>query len=180
MTDSHDIRASGYVLGILSEAERADVEKLASRDPALANRIAWWTDCFSPLSSVGKEISPPDGLLEEIEQRVDRQDAAGGGVSVTIRESEGRWIDIAPGARKKHLYFDEESRTTAFLIELDPGATLPEHNHSGTEDCLVISGDFTIGDLTLNAGDFHAAFIASRHAPCRTEHGCRLFIKAAA
>lgn len=180
LTESNDIRASEYALGMLSEAERASVEDLATQDPALAKQIAWWTDCFSPLSTAGEEISPPDDLFAQIEQRLDRQDAAGGGNSVTIREAEGQWIDIAPGVRKKHLYFDEKSRAAAFLIDLDPGASLSEHNHNGTEDCLVISGDFSIGELQLNAGDFHAAFIASRHAPCRTDNGCRLFIKSAA
>ena len=180
MTVSNDIRASEYALGMLSEGERLRIEELAASDTDLAERIVWWTNCFAPLSSGGKEIAPPDGLLEQIEERLDRQKLAGGGGSVTIRETEGRWIEIAPGARKKHLYYDDKSRAEAFLIELDPGASLPEHDHDGTEDWLVIAGDFVIGDLRLKAGDFHAAFAASKHAPCRSEAGCRLFIKAAA
>lgn len=156
------------------------VDELAAKDPDLAHRIAWWINCLSPLFTDSEENSPPEDLLERIEVRLDRQDAAGGGGSVTVRNTEGRWIEIAPGARKKHLYYDENSRSEAFLIELDPGATLPEHDHDGTEDCLVISGDFSIGNLKLTAGDFHAAFVASRHAPCRSNNGCRLFIKAAA
>lgn len=156
------------------------IEEQAIRDPELAARIAWWTNCFSPLSLAGEDIDPPDDLLSKIEERLDRQHAAGGGGSTTIRETEGRWVEIAPGARKKHLYYDDKSRSEAFLIDLDPGARLPEHGHEGTEDCLVISGDFSIGDLRLKAGDFHAAFTASRHAACRSESGCRLFIKAAA
>ena len=180
MTDSNEILASDYALGMLTKGERMSVEQSAAGDIALAARIAWWVNCFSPLSNSGEEVAPPEDLLEKIEEQLNRQDDAGGGGSVTIRDTEGRWIEIAPGARKKHLYYDDRSRSEAFLIELDPGAALPEHDHDGTEDCLVISGDFSIGDLNLKAGDFHAAFIASRHAPCRSESGCRLFIKAAA
>lgn len=180
MTDSNDIRASEYALGMLSERERMQIEDLADKDEDLAKRIAWWMNCFAPLSADFAEISPPGNLLDQIEKQLDRQDNAGGGGSVTIRECEGRWIEIAPGARKKHLYYDDKSGSEAFLIELAPGATLSEHAHEGTEDCLVISGDFSIGDLKLKAGDFHAAFAASKHAPCRSEAGCRLFIKAAA
>ena len=180
MTETSDSRASKYALGLLSEGERMRIEELAAKDPDLAKRIAWWRNCFSSLTSAGDEISPPDGLLEQIEEQLDRQEKAGARGSVTIRETEGRWIEIAPGARKKHLYHDDKSQSEAFLLELDPGAALPEHDHDGTEDCLVISGDFSIGDLILKAGDFHAAFMASRHAPCRTESGCRLFIKTAA
>jgi len=172
--------ASEYALGLLTEAERLRVENDALIDEALAERIAWWTECFSPLSSPSAEVPPPAHLLKNIEDRIDRQYASGGGQSVTIRNNEGRWIEIAPGARRKHLYFDQQSGAEAFLIELDGGASLPEHNHDGTEDCLVIEGDFSIGELRLSAGDFHAAFAASRHAPCRSENGCRLFIKAAA
>ncbi len=177
---SNDIRASEYALGMLSHGERTLVEEDAARDPELAARIAWWTDCFSPLSAANDEIDPPGYLFDRIEQLLDRQAAAGGGGSVTVRESEGQWIEIAPGARKKHLYYDDKSCSEAFLIDLDPGAHLPEHGHDGTEDCLVLSGDFSIGDLKLKAGDFHAAFLASRHAACRSDTGCRLFIKAAA
>ncbi len=180
LIESNDIRASEYALGILSEGERMRVEEDAARDPELAARIAWWTDCFSPLSAASEEIEPPNGLLERISELLDRQHAAGGGGSITVREMEGQWIEIAPGARKKHLYYDDKSCSEAFLIDLDPGAHLPEHGHEGTEDCLVISGDFSIGDLKLKAGDFHAAFLASRHPTCRSETGCRLFIKAAA
>ena len=178
MTKSIDIQASEYALGILTEGERMRIETLAAQDPILAERIAWWTKCFSPLSTQSEEIAPPDDLLARIEERLDRQDDAGFGGSVTVREPEGDWIEIAPGARRKHLYYDDMAQAEAFLIELDAGANLPEHNHKGTEDCLVISGDFLIGDLQLNAGDFHAAYVASQHCLCRSEQGCRLFIKA--
>lgn len=180
MTNPIDIRASEYALGLLTEGERVRIEEEATRDAGLAERIAWWIHCLSPLTDFGEEVEPPANLLDQIEDQLDRQRAAGGGASVTVRDTEGRWIEIAPGARKKHLYYDDKSRSAAFLIDLDPGATLPGHAHEGTEDCLVISGDFTIGELKLKAGDFHAAFLASQHAPCRTDKGCRLFIKAAA
>ena len=180
MTQSNDIAASEYVLGMLSQSERTRVEERIPQDPNLAARIAWWSDCFLPLSTAGAESPPPDSLFAQIEGHLDRESDAGGGGSVTIRDEEGQWFEISPGARKKHLYYDERSRSEAYLLELAPGCQLSQHEHDGTEDCLVLSGDFSIGDLRLKAGDFHAAFIASIHAPIRSEMGCRLFIKAAA
>lgn len=180
MSDWQEIFASEYALGISSDADIARAEALMAQDEKFADLVAWWIDCFSPLLGACDEIDPPSDLFAKIEKQIDRQTAMGGGASVTVRESEGRWVEIAPGARRKHLYFDKKSCSEAFLIELDAGATLPAHDHNDTEDCLVIAGDFAIGDLRLTAGDFHAAFSASRHAPCRSENGCRLFIKAAA
>lgn len=180
MNKSKDLLASEFALGLLSEGERLRVEEKASHDAELAERIWWWIECFAPLTASSAEIKPPAALFESIEQRIDRQEAAGGDGSVTVRQNEGRWLEIAPGARRKHLYYDQRSGSEAFLIDLDPGATLPEHDHDGTEDCMVIAGEFIIGDLRLKAGDFHAAFADSHHAPCRSESGCRLFVKAAA
>ncbi|MEO1251316.1 MAG: cupin domain-containing protein [Pseudomonadota bacterium] len=180
MNEAEAALASEYALGLLSQGERLEVEARIERDSAFADHVEWWIRCFAPLSSASREVKPPADLFDRIDEQIERQVAAGGGRSATIRASEGRWIEIAPGARKKTLYYDEQSQSEAFLIELEAGASLPQHDHDGTEDCLVISGDFSIGDLKLSAGDFHAAFAASRHAPCRSEEGCQLFIKAAA
>lgn len=180
MTQSNDVKASEYVLGMLTPQERSRIESEARADPELAERIAWWTNNFQSLSAGIDEVTPPADLLDNIEKRIDRQDNAGVGASLTIRTSEGTWLEIAPGVRKKHLYFDAGSDSEAYLIEMDPGADFPDHDHAGTEDCMVISGDFSIGTLKLNAGDFHAAFRSSTHAESHSENGCLLFIKAAA
>ncbi len=180
--DAMDIEeiAANYALGALSSAENARIEKELASNPALAQRVEEWTRRFAPLLEDSEEVAPPPELLSRIESAIDRQQASGSINSVTIRENEGDWIAIAPGIRKKILYRDAKAVKEAYLLDFDAGAGLPEHDHHATEDCLVLSGDFWIGDLELTAGDFHAAFAHSGHAPCRSEKGCRLFIKAAA
>lgn len=180
MDNHHEGLAASYALGILSQVDRSQVEEQMKKDAAFAQAVGEWVYRFAPLLSESDAVEPPADVFAKIEEAIARQTASGAHASVTIRADEGRWIKIAPGARKKFLYFDEQARSEAFLIELDAGASLPDHDHNATEDCLVMSGDFIIGDLKLKAGDFHAAFTASRHAPCRSQTGCRLFIKAAA
>ncbi|NOX83508.1 MAG: hypothetical protein GXP06_11090 [Alphaproteobacteria bacterium] len=172
--------AANYSLGALSGEEHARVEAEIASNPAMAQLVMEWQDRFAPLFDSTEEVTPPAHVLERLDAALDRQAASGSRNSVTIRDNEGSWIAIAPGIRKKILYLDEAVRKEAYLLDFDAGASLPEHNHHATEDCLVISGDFRIGDLQLKAGDFHAAFAASQHLTCRSEHGCRLFIKAAA
>jgi len=172
--------AANYVLGVLSRKERAAVEAQMASDPAMARYVKEWADRFAPLFDGAKEIEPPEEVFSKIESAIDRRIASGADTSVTIREDEGDWVTIAPGVQKKRLYLDDHAQKEAYLLDFKPGAGMPEHDHHATEDCLVLAGDFWIGDLQLKAGDFHAAFAPSQHLPCRSEHGCRLFIKAAA
>ena len=172
--------AANYALGALSSEENARLEAEMASNPVLAQLASEWVDRFAPLYADSEEVDPPAELFKRIETALDRQAASGSENSVTIREDEGDWTDIAPGVRKKILYLDAHASKQAYLLDFDAGAEMPEHDHHATEDCLILSGDFRIGDLHLTAGDFHAAFAHSQHAPCKSENGCRLFIKAAA
>ncbi len=177
MTSALEILASDYALDILSDADRQRAETRMSEDEAFAEQVAWWTNRFAPLLDQNEGETPPADLFAAIEERLNRQTASGSRASTTVRDKEGRWIVISPGVRRKHLFHDDADGVEAFLLELDPGASLPEHDHPGPEDCLVLSGDFIIGDLRLTAGDYHAAPANSGHACCRSESGCRLFIR---
>jgi len=172
--------AANYVLGVLSKKERATVGAQIASNPAIAQHVKEWADRLAPLFDDTKAIEPPEELFSKIESAIDRRIASGADSSITIRKDEGDWITIAPGVQKKRLYLDDHAQKEAYLLDFEPGVSLPEHHHHATEDCLVLAGDFWIGDLQLKAGDFHAAFAPSQHLPCRSEHGCRLFIKAAA
>ena len=48
------------------------------------------------------------------------------------------------------------------------------HNE-GHEECLVLEGDLTMGDLKLLAGDFHLAAKGSSHPAATTMSGCLLY-----
>lgn len=43
------------------------------------------------------------------------------------------------------------------LLRGEPGAKYPSHHHSAPEECYVVSCRIAVGNLVLNAGDFHHA-----------------------
>lgn len=93
--------------------------------------------------------------------------------SITIRADEGTWKTVAPGARTKAL------RGGAFLLEIDPHAVLPAHDHVDDEDMFVMRGSCHVGALSLNAGDYHHAKAGAHHGDVvASAHGCQLLIYA--
>jgi anti-sigma factor ChrR (cupin superfamily) len=94
--------------------------------------------------------------------------------SVTIRVDEGTWRTVAAGARTKKL------QRGTFLLELDPHAVLPAHDHDGGEDSFVVRGSCHIGALALNTGDFHHADAGAHHGDVvASAQGCLLLITVA-
>ena len=89
---------------------------------------------------------------------------------LTIRADE-KWNPIAPGVEIKNLYVDDASRTRSFLLRLQPGASLPEHEHSSDEECVMLEGEASLGRIVLRAGDYHAASKGARHGVLSTETG---------
>lgn len=94
--------------------------------------------------------------------------------SLTVRADEGTWKTVAPGVRTKKL------RRGSFLLELDPHAVLPAHDHDGGEDSFVVRGSCHIGALALNAGDYHHADAGAHHGDVvGSAEGCLLLITVA-
>jgi anti-sigma factor ChrR (cupin superfamily) len=64
-----------------------------------------------------------------------------------------------------------------FLIELEPHATVPAHDHEGGEDSYVVRGSCRIGALALDTGDFHHADVTAHHGDVvASDDGCLLLL----
>ena len=95
--------------------------------------------------------------------------------SVTVRSDEGTWKAIAPGARMKRL--TKDARRVVFLLDLEPNAIVPAHDHDAGEDSYVIRGSCQIGGLGLAQGDFHHSDGGSHHGDVvASSEGCLLLI----
>ena len=95
--------------------------------------------------------------------------------SRTVRADEGKWSSVAPGARMKVL--SKEAGRMTFLIDLDPHATVPAHDHDGGEDSYVVRGSCRIGALALDTGDFHHADATAHHGDVvASADGCLLLL----
>ena len=95
----------------------------------------------------------------------------------TIRSNEGKWIEILPNVEKKILNRDANTGIESYLLRMQPGSTLPVHDHDTDELCYVIEGELSFGDLHLKAGDYHFARKGSRHKPVTTATGTLLFLQ---
>ena len=180
MTDKD--RAADYVMGTLSAEERAEVERAAAADPALAHEIDTLSAQLSPLLLDAPEVEPPAGLFDRIKAKIAETAKPQGALagSRTVRAAEGRWDPVCPGIERKTLWHDREKGRITFLIRAQPGAEFPAHQHDDDEEAYVLSGDLSFDDLVLGAGDYHLARPGVRHPVGRTKGGCMLLLTAAA
>lgn len=99
----------------------------------------------------------------------------------TMLAKEGEWIEAFPGAQFKVLHDDGNGLDglLSYLIKLEAGVEMEGHGHPFDEECLMLEGDLTLGDITLNKGDFHYAEAGVMHGHLSTQNGCMAFIRGA-
>lgn len=119
-------------------------------------------------------VEPPPGLRSKVMERI-RYD---GDHFTTVQLAQG-WQELIPGIEFKRLCVDEQAGTKSFLLRARAGMSLPEHTHQGYEECLVLEGEFSMGDLTLRAGDYHAAAAGTTHPPSSTRTGVTVYLRSA-
>jgi hypothetical protein len=168
MSEDLDQTAAAYVLGIARGAARAAIETRLVGDQALQTRVKLWQDNFAE--------HPPREIFERIVAGID---AGAGEVpgTLTLRAGSGNWSEMAPGVTYTVLFEDPIAKRRSILVRALPGATYESHLHDqGHEECLVLEGDFMMGDLKLLPGDFHLAAKGSVHPPATTVSGCLLYL----
>lgn len=95
----------------------------------------------------------------------------------SISADEGVWEPIGiPGIEVKRLAVDAPRRVVSMLVRMAAGSSYPGHRHAGDEECYVVSGDISVGDRILRAGDYQLAAAGSVHGVQSTKNGCTLFI----
>ena len=121
----------------------------------------------------------PKGMQNRIRDRLlnrIRAQACGSN-STTIRSSDDRWHTVGPKLRLRVLHLDEAQQQVSFLLELAPGAVVPAHEHAIDEECIVVDGEVSIGDLRLRAGDFHLAHKGHAHGEMTSPKGSTLYLR---
>lgn len=69
--DDDRILAAEYVLGLLSAADRRDVETRLGGDVALRGEVAMWEESFADLAGPIPEVTPPDSVWRGIVAALD-------------------------------------------------------------------------------------------------------------
>jgi quercetin dioxygenase-like cupin family protein len=163
--------AEDYVLGALSLEERENLSKRLETNGALAAAVGEWESRLSPLALAGSVAPPPD-MLDRIEARIA---AAGSELpgTFTSRGEGAPWVEMIPGLKMRLLYRNEAARRQTILVRMEPNATFPEHGHDDQdEEIYILEGDLVIGELTLNAGDYHLARADRVHPQHWSRTGC--------
>ena len=80
-----------------------------------------------------------------------------------IRRDEGQWRNILPGVSIKILREDADERNQTTLWRLQPGASVPKHQHTQNEECLVLEGSIVHADVEYFAGDYLLSPIGMPH-----------------
>ena len=116
-------------------------------------------------------------LRDRVMQRVD--DAIDNTLHtfLTIRNSDGTWIEIAPKIKKKVLFENPETGTESYLLKAEPEGEVPSHVHEIDEHCLVLEGELSFDGIRLKAGDYHFAPAGSEHNVARTDVGALVYIQ---
>jgi anti-sigma factor ChrR (cupin superfamily) len=118
-------------------------------------------------------VAPPALVRTKVMEAI--RNVPGAHESRTVRAEEGKWSTLAPGARMKML--TREPGRMTFLVDLDPHATVPAHDHDGAEDSYVIRGSCHIGALGLGTGDFHHVEATAHHGDVvASADGCLLLL----
>ena len=131
-------------------------------------------DVLSKLLEATAPVAPPTGLRERVLARAqaDRDSY------VTVRGDRNTWRALSPGVEFKILLFDTQSHSKSFLLRAAAGSRFPGHAHQFFEECLVLEGELSIGDIHLRAGDFHGASIQATHGEAHTQNGVLVYLRA--
>lgn len=171
-----DIGAGEYVLGILGPEQLLRFEERLANEPELRKQVARWESLLSRLEP-GDRATPPADLWSRIERDLDQP--ASTPPFHTIRLDDGAWMPFRPGIERKLLHLDPATGTGSYLFRMQPGASIEGHRHERAEECLILEGDLTIGELRLNAGDYHVAEGGTIHPDLRSHGGAVMFVRGA-
>ena len=130
----------------------------------------------------GTVLRMRDNLMANIRLPENAQDqiVADSFDTVAASDTDG-WIEAFPGGSFKVLHGDMTipNSVLSYLIKLEPGFKMEGHGHPFDEETLMLEGDLTLGDIKLNAGDFHFAAAGVTHGNVSTKNGCVAFMRGA-
>lgn len=173
--------ASAHAVGASTAAEAARIEALAADDAGLRAELASFRDAAAAVA-IGQPSapSPSASVRAAVLAKVARTPQARPGGTAGSSEGflfrfrdEGEWQPTpVPGLRVKLLSVSKDLGHRTILADLAPGASFPAHDHGGSEDLMVLSGDLVTEGRTLRAGDFLHAGPGTHHSALVSPNGC--------
>ena len=134
--------------------------------------------CFEQVAGAVAPADVPTETRERIWTRI-RQlvaplEPAG---TTTSHAAEDEWIALSPLVKFRRLRLDAVAGIQTVLIRAQPGGRVPGHRHAQHEECIVLEGECSIGNLHLRAGDAHFAAAGSWHDDITTRVGALVLVR---
>lgn len=95
--------------------------------------------------------------------------------SRTVRAGAPGWQHLRAGVLCKVLH--EQGGMFSYLLQLSPGAFVPAGRSSAEEEWVVLQGSLRIGEVVIDAGDYHIDFRGTAHGALGTESGALVFLR---
>lgn len=98
-----------------------------------------------------------------------------GTAPITVRSTEGTWVDRQPGVQAKALWSDGAAQS--MLVRMQPGARVPGRPRAIDEECLMLEGEMFRGDTLLRAGDYQLAPAGTGDGDVTSDVGALFFVR---
>jgi anti-sigma factor ChrR (cupin superfamily) len=94
-----------------------------------------------------------------------------------IRREQGQWHTILPGVSIKVLFDNPQEQAQTTLWRLQPGASIPRHQHSLDEECLILEGSLLHAGTEYFAGDYLLSPVGMPHDEFMAPNGALFLIR---
>jgi anti-sigma factor ChrR (cupin superfamily) len=167
MTDDLHALVLADAIGVLDETDQTLLHAaLASLSPADQEAVGRLYDAALLVADAADVQEPPPHVRERVLASVNEPRQ----YTVTTASA---WADSGvPGIDAKVLAIDRDRGLVTMLLRGSVGSIYPSHRHTAPEECYVVRGSISVGNLVLRAGDFH-------HADPDSDHGEIVVIEAA-
>ncbi|RCS56840.1 cupin domain-containing protein [Parvibium lacunae] len=161
-TLSRDIQSPTWMRSSLQE------NNLLPADIVTMLNLAQHADASSPTLAFQPAL---ERVSARLQARIQQQQHA----VTTIRAGEGSWETLLPGVAMKVL--QRHANTQSYLLRLAPGAVVPAHRHTHTEECIVLQGEVRMANLHVKEGGYHRAPASVAHDAVTSPTGALLYLR---
>lgn len=183
--DSPDDLALRHALGTLSDEERAAFEKcegcvnrqavaLAGEHCDVVARVTW---AMLPAALPSPQVK--ERVFEAIQSRQSQEPAQPlppHAAAMIKAANDLPWMSTPyRGVRIRELSTSSPDYSI-LMLSCDPGTSFPPHDHAGSEDVYILSGDACIDGRVLKAGDYMHADAGTHHHDMLSPSGCQALL----
>jgi anti-sigma factor ChrR (cupin superfamily) len=173
--------AALYLAGALPLEELCHIENaLDDGWPELEKELALLQGAAELLALAVPSEPPPARVREFLLERLSPEPTSARPAESVHRAADAVWRNtLVPGMTCRVLSVGSERMSV--LLRLEPGACIPAHPHTDTEEGLMIEGELVLADGTiLHPGDYFRCEAGSRHQPQHSPEGCIVWLSTAA